>query len=90
MFLCVAGVLGQSCGPQNNFSNMVQHVIDNNQTWGESYPLGWAIFENGSYPLTVQGVMNGCRRNQSLFMVLQMEHRYNLTDIVNIPARETV
>lgn len=90
VFLCVVGVVDQGCGRHGNFSSIIQHVIDNNQTWRESYPLGSAIFENGSYPLTVGSVMDGCRRNQSLFTVLQLQHRYNIDDIINIPESEGV
>lgn len=90
VFLCVVGVVDQGCGHHGNFSNLIRYVIDNNQTWGESYPLGSAIFENGSYPLTVGGVLDSCHRHQSLFTVLQLAHRYNIDDIIDIPETEEV
>ena len=88
---CVVGMVDQvGCGDHGNFSNLVQNVIDNNQSWGESYPLGASILDNASYPLTVGGVLDGCRRNKSLFTVLELEHQYNLSDIINIPENESV
>ena len=90
VFLCVVGVMDEGCGIHGNFSNLMQNVIDNNQSWGESYPLGAAILGNTSYPLTVGGVLDGCHRNQSLFTVLQLDHQYNLSDIIDIPHNESV
>ena len=90
VFLCVVGVVDQGCGPHGNFSNIMQNVIDNNLSWGESYPLGAAILDNASYPLTMGGVLDGCRRNQSLFTVLHLEQQYNLFDIISIPENESV
>ena len=90
VFLCMVGVVDQGCGRHGNFSNIMLNVIDNNQSWRESYPLGATIMHNASYPLTVSGVLNGCRRNRSLFTVLQLEHQYNLSDIINIPENESV
>ena len=90
VFLCVVGVVNQGCGRHGNFSNIMQNVIDNNLSWGESYPLGAIILDNASYPLTVGGVLDGCRRNQSLFTVLHLEQQYNLLDIINIPENESV
>lgn len=90
VFLCVVGVVDQGCGHHGNFSNLMRYVIDNNQTWGGTYPLGSAIFENGSYPLTVGSVLDGCHRNQPLYTVLQLVHRYNIDDIFDIPKNEEV
>ena len=90
VFLCLVGVIDQGCGRHGNFSNLMQHVVDNNQTWGATYPLGAAILDNASYPLTVSGVMDGCRRNQSLFTVLQLDNRYHLDDIINISSNDSV
>ena len=90
VFLCVVGVVDQGCGRHGNFSNIMQNVIDNNLSWGESYPLGAIILDNASYPLMVGGVLDGCHRNQSLFTVLHLEQQYNLLDIINIPENESV
>lgn len=82
--------MDQGCGRHGNFSEVMQYVIDNNQSWGNSFPLGTAVFENSSYPLTVGKVMDGCRRKQSLFNVLHLYNRYNLNDIIDIPESEGV
>lgn len=89
-FISVAGVMGRACGPQNNFSLIVKHVIDDQSTWKGEYPLGRVILQNPSYPLTVQLLLDSCRRNESLFMALHLAHRHNLEESVALGAAQRV
>ncbi len=80
-FLTVGGVLGRSCGRHGNFSTALTNVVDHSDSWNGGYPLGYWLIGNASYPLTVGGVLERCRRNLSLYESLQLEERLNLNTI---------
>ena len=86
----MAGVMGRGCGPQNNFSSIVEHVIDDKRTWRGEYPLGRMVLQDPLHPLTVQLVLDGCHRNKSLFVVLQLATRHNLTRIITVDPDKMV
>ena len=82
--------MGRGCGPQNNFSSIVEHVIDDKGTWKGEYPLGRMVLQDSHHPLTFQLVLDGCHRNESLFVVLQLASRHNLTRIITVDAARMV
>ena len=80
-FLTVNGVLGRSCGRHNNFSLALTNIVDDTSSWNDGYPLGYWLVSNSSYPLTVGGVLDKCRRNLSLYEALELSARLDLNII---------
>ena len=68
----------------------MEHVIDDTRTWRGEYPLGRMVLQNSLHPLTFQLVLDGCHRNESLFVVLQLASRHNLTRIITVDAARMV
>lgn len=77
-FLTLAGPMGRSCGHHGNFSDLLSNVVDHSESWTGSYPLGWALIRNSSYPLTVADLLESCRDNNSLYEALQLSAREDL------------
>ena len=86
----MAGVMGRGCGPHSNFSSIVEHVIDDKATWRDEYPLGRMVLQDRHHPLTLQLVLDGCRRNEPLFVVLQLASRHNLERIIAVNSTRMV
>ena len=86
----MAGVMGRGCGPHSNFSSIVEHVIDDKHTWRDEYPLGRMVLQDRHHPLTLQLVLDGCHRNESLFVVLQLASRHNLERIIAVDSTRMV
>ncbi|KAL5464110.1 hypothetical protein EMCRGX_G033076 [Ephydatia muelleri] len=83
--LCTAGVAGNICGPYANLTGLVDNVFDNPATWNNTYPLGAIFVNNPHYPFTVKGLLEGCHANQSLYVALRQNLRYNVGTSVAIP-----
>jgi hypothetical protein len=86
-FLSVAGVMGKVCGNHNNFSELLNNVIDNPHTWsGDNpddnpfYPLASTVLDLPEFPLTVADTLDACRSNASLFRAFHLEQRYDLQE----------
>ena len=79
-FVCVSGVIGRSCDSKNDFSHLIGNVVDVPTTWNNTYPLGWALLENGSQRVTVSEVLDRCERGRSLYVVFDLEKRYSLDE----------
>lgn len=56
-------------------------LIDNNDTWAGSYPLGAVYHYQPLYPLTLQSVLTVCSKNSSSIKALQLYERLNLSHI---------
>ena len=82
--------MGRGCGPHSNFSSIVEHVIDDKDTWRNEYPLGRMVLQDRHHPLTLQLVLDGCRRNEPLFVVLQLASRHNLERIIAVNSTRMV
>jgi hypothetical protein len=82
--LSVSGVMGKACGNHNNFSELLQNVVDNPSTWSGQdaphYPLAAVLLNLSHYPLTVADTLDACRANVSLFRALHLGQRYDLED----------
>ena len=76
--LVIAGGMGQSCHPRDDFSDLISSVIDNNITWRGTYLLGQAVLGNATYPLTFEGVLGRCEMNQSLYASFQLGNSFDL------------
>lgn len=53
-------------------------VIDNNQSWADSYPLGSIYQQRHSFPLTLRSVISSCAMNNSAVEALQLKRRMKL------------
>ena len=96
-FLSVAGVMGKVCGNHNNFSELLNNVIDNPHTWsGDNpddnpfYPLASAVLDLPEFPLTVADTLDACRSNASLFRAFHLEQRYDLQERILLNPLERV
>jgi len=81
LFISLVGVLSESCGRHGNFSSVLSNVVDQPQSWGNTYPLGGLLLENTSFPLTLAGSIDRCRDNQSLYRAIRLDARNSLSDI---------
>ena len=88
--LVIASGLGQGCGPNRNFSELLEMVIDDSRTWRGNYLLGQAIHANGSYPLTFKNLLDNCQQNQSLYWALRLADRFNFEQDIYISAEAMV
>ncbi|XP_019851748.1 PREDICTED: uncharacterized protein LOC100632793 [Amphimedon queenslandica] len=71
--LCLASLLGRSCGVHGNYTELIDEVIDKNQSWGDVYPLGSVYHSQPSYPLTLHSVLTECSMNASAVDALQLK-----------------
>eukprot|EP00050_Salpingoeca_kvevrii_P008800 m.305189 g.305189 ORF g.305189 m.305189 type:complete len:1512 (-) comp17600_c0_seq1:212-4747(-) len=62
-------------------------VVDNPAIYDGEYPLAKAILNNGSLSLKVSDVLHGCRANEGLWSVLQLDQRINLTKELDLEER---
>ena len=88
--LVLAGGVGVACGPHGNLSELLQHVVDDNTTWGGAHLLGGALLRNASYPLTFEGALVRCGRNRSLYQSFQLHSRFPLDDYFFISKEHKV
>ena len=77
--------MGKACGNHNNFSELLENVVDNPHTWaaGDSapfYPLAAVLLNMSNYSLRVGDTLSACRSNVSLFRAFHLEQRYDLED----------
>lgn len=56
-------------------------LIDKNDTWAGSYPLGTVYHYQPLYPLTLQSVLTACSKNSSSIEALQLYAPLNLSHI---------
>ena len=91
-FLSVAGVMGKVCGSHNNFSELLENVIDSPYTWSDHafYPLASVILDQPKFPLTVAETLNACRLNASLFRAFHLEQQYDLEEHIWLNPQERV
>lgn len=93
-FLSVAGVMGKVCGSHNNFSEILENVIDSGYTWSDQdtprYPLAHVLLNLPEYPLKVADTLDACRSNMSLFHAFHLEQRYDLKDRIWLNPQEKV
>lgn len=93
-FLSVAGVMGKVCGSHNNFSELLENVIDNPQTWSSPfnthYPLSSVLLNMSHFPLKVASTLEDCRANVSLFHAFHLEQRYDLKEYIQLHPQEKV
>ena len=94
-FLSVAGVMGKVCGSHNNFSELLENVVDNPQTWSDqtdtpTFPLASVLLNMSSFPLTVADTLDACRSNVSLFHSFHLEQQYDLEDRIWLNHLERV
>ncbi|CAI8002644.1 hypothetical protein GBAR_LOCUS3436 [Geodia barretti] len=82
--LSLAGVMGKACGNHNNFSELLENIVDNPRTWTNKdtsfYPLAAVMLNLSHYPLRVSDTLTACRSNASLFRAFHLEQRYDLED----------
>ena len=77
--------MGKACGNHNNFSELLENVVDNPRTWSDKedtsfYPLAAVLLNLSHYPLRVSDTLSACRSNTSLFRAFHLEQRYDLED----------
>lgn len=93
-FLSIAGVMGKVCGSHNNFSELLENVIDNPETWSSSfsthYPLSSVLLNMSQFPLKVATALDDCRANVSLFHAFHLEQRYDLRECIKLHSQEKV
>lgn len=92
--LSVAGVMGKVCGSHNNFSELLENVIDSPETWSgpftTHYPLSSVLLNMSHFPLKVATALEDCRANVSLFHAFHLEQRYDLKERIQLQPQEKV
>lgn len=87
--MCVASLVGRTCGIHQNYTEIIDDVIDNNNTWGGEYPLGTTYHYNSSYPLTIHSVIILCSKNSSSLEALQLQDLLYI-DVTMMKEQEVV
>ena len=78
------GIIGNKVCPLFNQYEFFTEILDYRPNFHGDYIIGKVALNDPSYPLTVKQVIDNCKAGDALWTAFDLDHRFNLTNILNI------